>query len=121
MSETENPIDVSVSESANEPIHVTDADHLSQIVDANDVVLADFFAAWCGPCQMLEPVVKSIAAQTDAAVAKVDVDVHRDLAATYRVQGVPTMVLFADGDPVEHMVGFRDEASLTQLVERYTE
>jgi thioredoxin 1 len=69
---------------------------------------------------MLEPVVERIAAETAATVAKVDVDSQQALASRYRVQGVPTLHLFADGELVEQLVGARDEGALRSLVEQYT-
>jgi thioredoxin 1 len=102
-----------------EPVHVEGEDHLQELVADNDVVLVDFYADWCGPCKMLEPTVEAIAAETTAVVAKVDVDAHQPLAAEYDVQGVPTLYLFADGEPVERLVGVQDEESLTALVEKY--
>jgi thioredoxin 1 len=102
-----------------EPVHVTGQDHLQALIDEGGVVLADFYADWCGPCQMLEPIVEEIAAETAATVAKVDVDEHQRLAQQYRVQGVPTMYLFADGESVEQMVGVRDKSQLVSLIERH--
>ena len=102
-----------------DPVAVESADHLNELVGRYDVVLADFYADWCGPCKMLEPVVERVARETDAAVAKVDVDAHQRLADEYGVQGVPTMVLFADGRPAERLVGVRDEDSLKRLVEQH--
>jgi len=103
-----------------EPVYVNGVDELTSTTSEYDVVLVDFYADWCGPCQMLEPVVESIAESTAAAVAKVDVDANQQLAAQFGVQGVPTMVLFADGEPVEQMVGFEDEGTLRSLVEQYS-
>ncbi|MFD1648061.1 thioredoxin [Haloarchaeobius litoreus] len=103
-----------------EPVYVNGTDELTSTIDEYDVVLVDFYADWCGPCQMLEPVVESIAETTDAAVAKVDVDANQQLAAQFGVQGVPTMVLFADGDPVKQMVGFEDEGTLRSLIEQHS-
>jgi thioredoxin 1 len=68
---------------------------------------------------MLEPIVEDIARETDAAVAKVDIDAHQRLAQQYRVQGVPTMVLFAGGEPVERIVGVRDKSELSSLVRQH--
>jgi thioredoxin 1 len=101
------------------PVPVDGTAEFDRAVAANDVVLADFHAEWCGPCEMLEPAVESLAARTDAFVAKVDVDENGELAARYGVRGVPTLLLFANGRPVERIVGVRDEASLVALVERY--
>ncbi|WP_440991752.1 thioredoxin [Haloarchaeobius baliensis] len=103
-----------------EPVHVNGTDELTSTIGDYDVVLVDFYADWCGPCQMLEPVVESIAESTDAVVAKVDVDANQQLAAQFGVQGVPTMVLFADGEPVKQMVGFEDEGTLRGLIEQYS-
>ena len=105
----------------NEPVHVDGQADLDATVAENGVVLADFYADWCGPCQMLEPVVETIAAETDAAVAKVDVDANQPLAQAYGVRGVPTLVLFADGEQVEEIVGVQREDQLRSLVDRYTE
>jgi len=65
---------------ADEPVHVEGQSQLDELVDTGGVVLADFYADWCGPCQMLEPVVEKLAAETDATVAKVDVDANQRLA-----------------------------------------
>jgi len=102
-----------------EPIHVDGSAHLQEMVSTYDVVLADFYADWCGPCKMLEPIVAELAAETDAAVAKVDVDAHQALAQQYRVQGVPMLVLFAGGEPVEQVVGVKPKEQLAQLIQRH--
>jgi len=104
-----------------EPVHIDGESDLDEIVGDGDVVLADFYADWCGPCQMLEPVVERLAAETDATVAKVDVDANQQLAGAYGVRGVPTLILFADGEQVEEVVGVKGEDELQALVERYTE
>ena len=97
-----------------EPVHVEGGDHLEELLSDHDVVLADFYADWCGPCEMLEPTVESVAASTPAAVAKVDIDAHQELAGRYQVQGVPTLYLFVDGEPEDRMVGVQDEETLVE-------
>ncbi|WIV67255.1 thioredoxin [Natrialbaceae archaeon AArc-T1-2] len=111
MSQTELP---------DEPIVIDDESHLDDVVAEYDVVLVDFYADWCGPCQMLEPVVEALASETDAAVAKVDVDRLQGLAATYGVRGVPTLVLFADGEQAEQHVGAKPADQLRSMIENYT-
>jgi len=102
-----------------EPIHVHGNSELQDAVSSYDVVLVDFYADWCGPCKMLEPTVKSLAESTGAAVAKVDIDQNQPLAQQYQVRGVPTLLLFSDGEPVEQIVGVRDESTLRSLIEQY--
>ncbi|RLM59197.1 thioredoxin [Halobellus sp. Atlit-31R] len=102
-----------------EPVHVHGTSELQETASKYDVVLVDFYADWCGPCKMLEPTVKSLAQSTDAAVAKVDIDQNQQLAQQYQVRGVPTLLLFSDGEPVEQVVGVRDESTLRSLIEQY--
>jgi len=106
--------------SPSEPIHVNGDAELSETVAEYDLVLADFYADWCGPCQMLEPIVETIAAETAATVAKIDIDANQPLAAQYGVRGVPTLVLFADGQPAERLVGMQDEAELRSVIETHS-
>lgn len=127
MSESEDELDdirdekreklTAETRTADEPIHVEGDDHLQQLVDDNDIVLVDFYADWCGPCKMLEPTVEQLADETDAIVAKVDIDQYQAIAQDYRVQGVPTLYLFADGEAVEQMVGVQDKATLESKID----
>ena len=105
------------AESPDEPIDVEGAAHLEELLEEHSVVLVDFYADWCGPCKMLAPTVAEIAAETDAAVLKVDIDAHQDLAAEYQVQGVPTLYLFENAEVRERMVGVQDKATLAGKIE----
>ena len=112
--------DASGAEAPAEPIYVEDAQHLQEVADSYGVVLVDFYADWCGPCKMIEPIVEDLAAETEAAVAKVDVDALQQLAAQYQVQGVPTLMLFSDGDVAERFTGVRDRSTLENLIQQYS-
>lgn len=80
-------------------------------------VLVDFFATWCGPCKMLSPIIENIANSRDnIKVAKVDVDKHEDLARTYGVMSIPTLILFKNGQVVATKVGFVPEPLLTEWI-----
>jgi thioredoxin 1 len=104
-----------------EPVQLGSEAEFDRIVDAYDVVLVDFYADWCGPCQMMEPTIESLAAETDAAVLKVDVDQFQALAGQYQVQGIPTLLVFAHGELAERMVGAQTGESLSQTLAGYTE
>ena len=110
----------STQQAPDEPIYIEDSNHFQEVVGQYDVVLTDFYADWCGPCKMLEPIVEELAAETDAAMAKVDVDQLQGLAREHQVQGVPTMVLFAGGQVAERIVGVREKHNLEQLIERHS-
>jgi thioredoxin 1 len=112
-----SPID---SMSPSDPIYIEGDSELSETVAEHDLVLADFYADWCGPCQMLDPVVETIATETAATVAKIDIDANQALATEYGVQGVPTLILFTEGTPKERLVGMQNEAQLRSLIEQHT-
>jgi thioredoxin 1 len=107
------------AETNDEPVAVNGQEDLEALVEDGGVVLTDFYADWCGPCQMIAPVVEELAAETEATVAKVDVDQNQPLAAAYGVRGVPTLVLFADGEQVEEIVGVQSKDRLASLIDRY--
>jgi len=104
------------SERPEAPVHVEGADHLERVTDEHDVVLVDFYADWCGPCKMVEPVVEALHEDGTAVVAKVDIDQHQALAQAENVRGVPTMLLYVDGEPVERVVGAKDKNALESLI-----
>ncbi|WP_306060749.1 thioredoxin [Natronococcus wangiae] len=109
------------AQSLDEPIYIDGRSHLEDVTTAHDVVLVNFYADWCGPCQMLNPVLERLADTTEAVIAKVDVDEHQQLAGSFGVRGVPTLVLFADGEQVEQQSGALPEDRLRDLIEGYTE
>ena len=106
------------STAADEPIHVDGPDHFDDLTGSG-VVLVDFYADWCGPCKMIAPTLETLAAETSATIAKVNVDELQALAREYDVQGVPTLFLYVDGEQVERLVGAQDEATLRSLIEQY--
>ncbi|MGI6787725.1 MAG: thioredoxin [Acholeplasmataceae bacterium] len=81
------------------------------------LVLVDFFATWCGPCQMIMPVLDQIAGELDyVKIYKVDIDKYRDLAIDFQVRGVPTLILFKDGKVVDQASGYRPKAKIVDWI-----
>ena len=88
--------------------HVNEADFQAEVLDSAQPVLVDFTAAWCGPCKMLDPVVKQLAQDWDgkAKIVKLDVDRNPNLAMQYQVLGMPTLLLFVNGQPSQRVSGY---------------
>ena len=108
-------IDVSVQEENVGEIEKLSEDSFErEVLQANLPVLVDFTAVWCGPCKMLDPVVKQLAQAWDGKVRvyKLDVDDNPDLAMNYQVMGVPTLMLFKNGQPVERVTGYQPKDRL---------
>jgi thioredoxin 1 len=85
-----------------------------EVLDASTPVLVDFTAVWCQPCKMLDPVVRQLADEWagKVKVVKLDVDDNPQLAMEYSVMGVPTLILFKGGKPVERLTGFQPKDRL---------
>ncbi len=109
---------MSETETTAAPIHVESADHLQQLVGEHDVVLVDYYADWCGPCKMLEPTVEEIATETDAVVAKVDIDELQDLAQKQGIRSVPTLQFYANGAIEQSVIGVQDKSDLVEVIEQ---
>jgi len=101
--------------------HVSEASFQKDVLEAAQPVLVDFTATWCGPCKLLEPEVKKLAQEWGAKVKvlKLDVDNNPDLTIQYQVMGVPTLMLFVEGEPVERVTGFQPKDRLAQKFNPY--
>lgn len=103
------------------PIHVTDDAFENTVLESNTPVLVDFWAPWCGPCLMVAPILDKIAEEYDERllVAKVNTDDNPSWAMQYGVQGIPTMLLIADGKVVHRQVGALPEQFLRDMVDEF--
>jgi thioredoxin 1 len=92
--------------------------NLSQIVNKNKLVLVDFTADWCGPCKMQSPILKEVSGEINekARIIKIDVDKNPAVASLYKVNGVPTLILFKDGQPVWRQSGVAGKQQLVDLI-----
>ncbi|ACV39816.1 thioredoxin [Leptotrichia buccalis] len=85
---------------------------------SNGVALVDFWAEWCGPCKMQLPIIEEFSSEMDgkATVGKVNVDEQLELAQSFGIQSIPTLILFKDGKPVKKLVGLHSKESLYEEV-----
>lgn len=100
-----------------EPIEIGGPEEFRRVVGEHDVVLIDCYADWCGPCQMMEPTIETLASDTDAAVAKVDVDANPSIAQQLGARSIPTLLVYADGEAVDRFTGAQDRATLESAIE----
>lgn len=99
-------------------VHFSDSDFNGQL-QANDVVLADFSATWCGPCRALSPVIEQIANDYagKALVGKVDVDECPELAERFAIMSVPTVIIFKGGKAVKKIIGVSPASAYTSVID----
>ena len=98
-------------------ITITKENFEAEVLKSAQPVLLDFWAAWCGPCRMLSPIVDEVAEErTDVKVGKVNVDEQPDLAAEFGVMSIPTRLLFGNGKLVRQAVGARPKSGVLELL-----
>lgn len=99
-------------------VKVTKKNFGDEVLKSTGKVLVDFWATWCGPCQMLGPVLKELAAEQEGKlkVCKINVDEEGELAQLFRIQSIPTLILFQDGKPVKQMLGYAPKKTIEEFV-----
>ena len=99
-------------------VHANAQTFPQEVLQSNETVLVDFWAAWCGPCKMLAPIVDAYAEAHagELVVGKVDIDESMALAQAYQVMSVPTLILFENGTPVRQSIGLIPAEALEQFV-----
>jgi thioredoxin 1 len=113
------PAEKDISAGDGHPITVTDADFDQVVLKGKKPVLVDFWAAWCGPCRMVAPVVEELAQEFAGRVlvAKLDVDANPATAGRYAVQSIPTLILFRRGEEIDRVLGAQPAHVLRQRLE----
>ena len=100
-------------------LEITDANFEEVVLKSDKPVLVDFWAAWCGPCRMVGPIIEEIANDYEgkAVVGKVDVDANQEFAAKYGVRNIPTVLLFKNGEVIDKQVGVAPKTTYTQKID----
>ncbi|MBQ6860483.1 MAG: thioredoxin [Clostridia bacterium] len=101
--------------------HIENERVLAEVLNNEKLVIIDFFAEWCGPCQMLTPILQEIDKEYGDIVEiyKVNVDESADCAMRYGVTAMPTLVFFKDGEEVERVVGFMPKEELEKIIKEF--
>lgn len=102
-------------------IELTNANFEKSVLDSDKLVLVDFWATWCNPCKMLAPIVEQIADEYDGqvVVGKLDADAHAHTVNEYQILGLPTLMLFKNGQPVARITGFQPKDKLVKEIQKH--
>lgn len=101
-------------------LHVTDANFEEEILKSSTPALVDFWAAWCGPCRTVGPIVEELAGEYNdkVKIAKLNVDDNKQTPSKYGVRGIPTLMLFRNGQVVDQIVGAVPKSKIKELLDK---
>ncbi len=95
---------------------ITNAQETKDLINSEDLVIVDYFATWCGPCQMFLPVFDEVSETAEATLVKVDIDQDAELAGENGVMGVPTIIAYKGGAEVARFSGFKPKEELVEFI-----
>jgi thioredoxin 1 len=100
--------------------HISDASFEADVLQSSTPVLVDYWAEWCGPCKMIAPILDEVAGayQGKLTIAKMNVDENREVPAKFGIRGIPTLMLFKDGQLAATKVGALGKAQLTAFIDQ---
>lgn len=92
-----------------------------EVIEGKGKVLVDFYADWCSPCKMMAPIIEKVAEQYKGkiTVGKVNIDEYPNLAVTYKVMSIPTLIFFDNGEKVESIIGLVDQSEVEAMINKY--
>ena len=102
-------------------MNFTDQNFEQEVLKSNVPVLVDFFADWCGPCKMMEPIIEELAKELEGKsikIGKLNVDEAPETAQKYNVMSIPTLIIFKNSEPVETMAGLQNKEALKEKLEK---
>lgn len=100
-------------------VQLTDDTFKNEVMDAEGLVLVDFWAPWCGPCKMMEPIIEELGSsyRGRVKVCKLNVDENNRTAGDYGIMSIPTLILFQDGKEINRLVGFIPKAKIAKALD----